>query len=196
VTVLIEACASVAIGRIRQSEPQAVSLFGRSLQCANSRVEAGTSLRLRSRRCGISSTAGKPDLFHIHQLEQLRSTCRGSAAANLSIDCAIEAVQGGLKGQAAVESTLRNALEETMRSAFRGMNEHYQREATPKETHNLRARLDAARHKLDCGAVANELLPRLNRLHLVLSNCFVTPALMKVQNAHEHSRILCDDTEA
>jgi|GraSoi_2013_20cm_1033751.scaffolds.fasta_scaffold09417_2 hypothetical protein len=103
----------------------------------------------------------KPDLFHIHQLEQLeqlRSTCRGSAAANLSIDCAIEAVQGGLKGQAAVESTLRNALEETMRSAFRGMNDHYQREATPKETHNLRARLDAARHKLDCGAVANELL--------------------------------------
>jgi len=83
----------------------------------------------------------KPDLFHI-----------------LSIDCAIEAVQGGLKGQAAVESTLRNALEETMRSAFRGMNDHYQREATPKETHNLRARLDAARHKLDCGAVANELL--------------------------------------
>jgi hypothetical protein len=103
----------------------------------------------------------KPDLFHIHQLEQLeqlRSTCRGSAAANLSIECAIEAVQGGLKGQAAVESTLRNALEETMRSAFRGMNDHYQREATPKETHNLRARLDAARHKLDCGAVANELL--------------------------------------
>ncbi len=103
----------------------------------------------------------RPDLFHTHQLEELemlRSMCRGSAAANVSIDCAIEAIRNGLRGNAAVQSALHNALEDVMRSAFRGMNEHYQREATPKETVNLRARLDAARRQVDCRAIANEIL--------------------------------------
>jgi hypothetical protein len=103
----------------------------------------------------------KPDLFPTRQLEQLedlRNTCRGSAAANVSIDCAIEAVQGGLRGDAAVQSTLQNALEDVMRSASRGMNEHYQRKATSNETVNLRTRLDAARRQIDCAAIARELL--------------------------------------
>jgi hypothetical protein len=103
----------------------------------------------------------KPDLFptlQVEQLEELRSTCRGSSAANVSIDCAIEAVQNGLRGHAAVQSALKNALDDVMRSAFRGMNEHYQREATPRETASLRARLGAARRQIDCGAIANELL--------------------------------------
>jgi hypothetical protein len=103
----------------------------------------------------------KPDLFpirQVEQLDQLRSTCRGSAAANVSIDCAIEAIQSGLRGHAAIQSALQNALEDVTRSAFRGMNEHFQREATPKETVNLRTRLDAARRQIDCGAIASELL--------------------------------------
>jgi hypothetical protein len=103
----------------------------------------------------------KPDLFptrQVEQLEELRSTCRGSAAANVSIDCAVEAIQSGLRGHAAVQSALQNALEDVMRSAFRGMNEHYQREATSKETGNLRTRLDTARRQIDCEAIANELL--------------------------------------
>jgi hypothetical protein len=103
----------------------------------------------------------KPDLFPTRQLEQLedlRNTCRGSAAANVSIDCAIEAIQGGLRGDAAVQSTLQNALEDVMRSASRGMNEHYQRKATSNETVNLRTRLDAARRQIDCAAIARELL--------------------------------------
>jgi hypothetical protein len=76
------------------------------------------------------------------------------------------------------------------------MNEHYQREATPKENAQSEGGLDAARHKTRLRTVANELLPRLNRLLLVLSNCFVTPALMKVQNAHEHHAYYVNDTEA
>jgi hypothetical protein len=103
----------------------------------------------------------RPDLFptrQAEQLEELRSTCRGSAAANVSIDCAIEATQSGQRGHAAIQSALHNALEDVMRSAFRSMNEHYQREATSKETTSLRTRLDAARRQIDCGAIANELL--------------------------------------
>jgi len=103
----------------------------------------------------------RPDLFQTRQLEQLemlRSECRGSAPANVAIDCAIEAVQSGLRGSTAVQSTLRSALEDIMRSAFRGMSEHYLREATPKETMNLRTRLVAVRGKIDCGAIASEIL--------------------------------------
>lgn len=103
----------------------------------------------------------KPSLFPTHQLEQLeelRMTCRGSAAANVAIDCAIEAIQNGLRGHAAIQSALQNALDEVMKSAFRGMNEHYQREATSKERINLRTRLDAVRRQIDCGAIAKDLL--------------------------------------
>jgi hypothetical protein len=82
--------------------------------------------------------------------------CR--TADNVSIDCAIEAVQGGLRGHAAVLSALQNALDDVMKSAFRGMKEHCQREATSKETVNLTVRLEAARRQIDCGTVASEIL--------------------------------------
>src|ERR1700761_8587580 len=70
----------------------------------------------------------KPDLFStrtVEQLEDLRSKFRGSAAANVLIECAIEADQNGLRGHVAVKSALQNSLEDIMRSTFRGMNEHY-----------------------------------------------------------------------
>jgi hypothetical protein len=103
----------------------------------------------------------RPDLFQAHivaQLEALRSSCRGSASANVLIDCAVEATQIGATGHAAVQFALKSALEENMQSAFRGMNEHYQREAKPKEAVSLRARLDVARQQIDCGLIAHEIL--------------------------------------
>lgn len=103
----------------------------------------------------------KPDLFpsrRLEQLEAIRSECRGSAAANVLIDCAVEAVQSGLMGPAAVQSALKNALDDVMRSASRGMNEHYLREANPREIANLSSRLDAVHSKVDCGAIAKEIL--------------------------------------
>jgi hypothetical protein len=103
----------------------------------------------------------KPDLFparRLEQLEELRGAYRGSAAINVLIDCAIETVQSGAKGQAAVRSALQGAIEDVMQSAFRGMNEHYLREANPREIANLRGRLDAARTALDCDAIARAIL--------------------------------------
>ncbi len=98
-----------------------------------------------------------PEL-RVEKLETLRETCRGSASANLTIDCAIEAATNGLTGEAGTEVALRNALEDTARSALRGMEEHYEREANPRSAGHLRTRLDAARQKLDCGALAREIL--------------------------------------
>lgn len=98
-----------------------------------------------------------PEL-RIEQLEALRETCRGSAPANLAIDCAVEAARNGLTGDPATETALRNALDDTARSALRGMEEHYEREANSRSAGYLRTRLDAARQQLDCHALAREIL--------------------------------------
>jgi hypothetical protein len=110
---------------------------------------------------GIQGIMGGSFLFaelRIEQLEALRETCRGSAPANLTIDCAIEAARNGLTGEAGTEAALRNALQDTTRSALRGMEEHYEREASSRSAGYLRTRLDSARQQLDCGAIAREIL--------------------------------------
>ena len=105
--------------------------------------------------------ARRPDLFQteqVAQLEDLRGACRGSAIANVLIDCAIEAAQSGLRGRSAIQSTLQNAINDVTLSASRQMNEHYQREAKPREILNLRTRLDAVRRQFDGDALASEIL--------------------------------------
>ncbi len=109
----------------------------------------------------IRDIMGGGSLFselRIEQLEALREACRGSAPANLAIDCAIEAARNGLTGDAGAEAALRDALEDTTRSALRGMEEHYEREASSRSAGYLRTRLDAARQQLDCSALAREIL--------------------------------------
>jgi hypothetical protein len=116
----------------------------------------------------------KPDLFsphHTEKLEELRSSCRGSAVANLAIDCAIEAVHSGLKGAPALKLALQNTVEETARRAIRGIEEHYQREARPRSANFVRGRLDVAHGQVDTGMLVNELLgpaklPTSRSLHL------------------------------
>ena len=95
----------------------------------------------------------------VEHLEAARGVCRGSAAGNALIDCAIEAVNDGLVGDAAYHSALRNMLEDTARSALRGIEEHYQREtASDRRTYHIRGRLDAARRQCDFGGLAAELM--------------------------------------
>lgn len=96
--------------------------------------------------------------LRIEQLEGLRDSCRGSAQGNALVDCAVEAVRDGLTGDAATEMALRNTLEDGTRCAVRSIEEHYEREASSCSAGFLRERLDAARQKLDCAAVARELL--------------------------------------
>ena len=96
--------------------------------------------------------------FRVEQLEALRQSCRGSASATRVIDCAVEAALGGLTGDAGAHSALRNALEDTARDSLRGIEEHYQREASSRSAGYVRTRMDAARQQLDCGALASELL--------------------------------------
>lgn len=98
-----------------------------------------------------------PEL-RVERLEKLQQSLRGSAPANLVIDCAIEAVRRGLNGDTGAETALRNACEDTARNALRGIEEHYLREAGSRSSGYVRERLDAARQKVDCGVLARELL--------------------------------------
>ena len=98
-----------------------------------------------------------PDMT-IERLELLRQGQYGSAATHQLIDCAIEAVAVGMSGDTATEAALANALEGAARDHIRGIEEHYQREATSRSAGFVRVRLDGARQQFDCGGLARELL--------------------------------------
>jgi hypothetical protein len=94
----------------------------------------------------------------VEQLELLRQSHHGSAAASHLIDCAVEAAANGLVGDSGTEAALKNAYEGIARDALRGIEEHYQREAPSRSAKYVRERLDAARQQLDSGELARELL--------------------------------------
>lgn len=109
----------------------------------------------------IREIMGADTLFpsiRIEQLDALRARHPGSAPANLTIDCAIAAVASGVTGEAGTHAAVSAALADTMHSALRSIEEHYQREASPRSSSDVRQRLDAARQKVDCDDLARELL--------------------------------------
>jgi hypothetical protein len=111
--------------------------------------------------------------MRIEQLEALRQSYCGSASATRAIDCAIEAVANGLIGEAGTQAVLQNALEDTSRTALRGIEEHYQREAGSRSAGYVRTRLDTARQQINCGAIARELLSSEKPPPSVSSPCLV-----------------------
>lgn len=93
----------------------------------------------------------------VRQLEALRQATYGSPAAKNLIDCAVEAVNEGRTGEVATNSAIANALDEYTRSAFRSVEEHYQREAGSRDAGFVRDRLTAARRSCDYDALAAEI---------------------------------------
>lgn len=91
------------------------------------------------------------------QLEAARQACRGSAAGNTLIDCAIEANALGLTGDAAFRSALENAIDAHARGGCHQTEEHWRRKE-PESTANVRERLREARTACAHDAVACELI--------------------------------------
>ena len=92
------------------------------------------------------------------ELDALRAVCPGSAAGNTLIDCAKEAVANSLSGEDAYEQALASALEECTRSAFRGIEEHYCRNAPDHCAQFVRSRLDKGRSQCDFNGLARKML--------------------------------------
>lgn len=111
--------------------------------------------------CRILDGKGQVSLFsdnRIDRLEELRETCRGSAAGNTLIDCAIDAVYAGMTGKPAQIIVLKDALAGYLFSANRSIEEHYLRQARSKDANFVRARLDKAYHQCNFGNIAIDML--------------------------------------
>lgn len=107
---------------------------------------------------GVGEQAGLFPSCTPEQLDALRAACPGSSAGNALIDCAKEAQANGLTGEEACQKATENALEACSRSAFRGIEEHYYREAPAHNARYVRGRLDVARGACDYAGLASRLL--------------------------------------
>lgn len=94
----------------------------------------------------------------IELLEAARQASPRSAASNVVIDCAIQAIREGLTGEAAYRFMLENACEAQLRSQFRSVEEHYHREASAHSARYVRDRLDTSRQQCDFKAIASDLM--------------------------------------
>jgi hypothetical protein len=106
----------------------------------------------------IMSEASLFPEIRVDQLEALRGSCRGSEPAYRLIDCAIDAVRSGLAGDAGAQAALAHAIDDTVRSAFLSIEEHWHRNASAGSARFTRTRIDEARRQFDGGALARELL--------------------------------------
>ena len=75
------------------------------------------------------------------EIENLRSHANGSPVGNLLLDCAIEAVNSGQSGEAALSAACGEAANEILDRHARGMAEHYQCEAGAKRASHFQSRL-------------------------------------------------------
>ena len=111
--------------------------------------------------CQILDGKGQVSLFsdnRIDKLEELRMTCRGSAADNTLIDCAVDAVNGGMTGKDARITVLKDALAGYSFSVNRSIEEHYLREAGNGDAAFVRGRLGAAYQHCNFDTIAGEML--------------------------------------
>lgn len=93
----------------------------------------------------------------ISNLDAARESCRGSAAGNTFIDCAIEAVANGMTGDTACEHALQIALGTHAQSCCRQIEEHHCRKE-PRGGPQVRARLNQARIQLRRDELSAELM--------------------------------------
>lgn len=91
------------------------------------------------------------------RLEELRSTCRGSTAGSMLIDCAIEVTANGLTGDSAFNTSLANALKAYAQGVCRQIEEHYQRKK-PESELNMRNRLSASCERVSFTSLASEMM--------------------------------------
>lgn len=80
----------------------------------------------------------------IDRIEALRPQAAGHPLGNTLLDCAAESAAHGLKGEAAVNAAVRDAMAEHAQRSGRQMEEHYLRECSTGRAVDVRGRLIAA----------------------------------------------------
>lgn len=77
------------------------------------------------------------------EIENLRMHTSGSSVGNLLLDCAIDAVNSGVSGEAALAAACNETANEIFDRHGRGMAEHYQRETGAKRASHFQARMQS-----------------------------------------------------
>lgn len=77
------------------------------------------------------------------EIENLRSLSNGSPVGGLLLDCAIDAVNSGHIGEAALSAACSDTASEVFERHSRGMAEHFQRETGAKRATDFQMRLDS-----------------------------------------------------
>jgi hypothetical protein len=91
------------------------------------------------------------------EIEKLRTQTNGSPVGALLLDCAIDAVNSGIVGEAALTSAYQETANEILDRHARGMAEHYQRETGAKRASHFQGRVGTMLH----GQTMTDLTSRL-----------------------------------
>lgn len=92
------------------------------------------------------------------EIENLRPQANGSPVGNLLLDCAIEAVNFGQSGEAALSAACSEAANEILDRQARGMAEHYQREAGAKRASHFQSRLGTIQEGRSMEALVDRII--------------------------------------
>ncbi len=96
----------------------------------------------------ILSSSGQGSLFapSSDEIENLRMYACGSPVGNLLLDCAIDAVNAGASGEAALAAACNETANEIFNRHGRGMAEHYQRETGAKRASHFQSRIQSVQN--------------------------------------------------
>ena len=92
------------------------------------------------------------------EIENLRMHTSGSSVGNLLIDCAIDAVNSGVSGEAALATACNETANEILDRHGRGMAEHYQRETGAKRATHFQLRMQSVQDGRSMDALVNRIV--------------------------------------
>jgi hypothetical protein len=92
------------------------------------------------------------------EFENLRMHASGSSVGNLLLDCAIDAVNSGISGEAALAAACNETANEILDRHGRGMAEHYQRKTGAKRASHFQSRMQSVQDGRSMDALVNRIV--------------------------------------
>ncbi len=92
------------------------------------------------------------------EIENLRIHTSGSSVGNLLLDCAIDAVNSGASGEAALAAACNETANEILDRHGRGMAEHYQRKTGAKRASHFQTRMRSVQEGRSMDALVNRIV--------------------------------------
>lgn len=102
-----------------------------------------------------------PVVDPVKRIEAISKNCRGSAAGNILISCAIHKLSKGQIGKDAFQNAFKDASEQVARANLRSIEEHYcRKEPNSERLNSFRKRLDKTFQETDFDSIGSELIEK------------------------------------